>query len=193
MTTDAAHDLNHVLRVVRTATQLALAEGANLDIVLPAAYLHDCFTYPKDHPERKQSSFIAANKACDFLSTMGYPESHVSAIHHAIVAHSYSANIEATSIEARVVQDADRLDALGAVGVTRCIQVSASLGRTLYSLNDPFCEQRSPDDSEFTIDHFYTKLFSIAKTMRTEAGRNEAMVRVEFMQSYLTQLAREIS
>ena len=63
MQTDAAHDLSHVRRVVKTARQLALQEGAELAVVLPAAYLHDCFTYPKDHPNRKQSSAIAASKA----------------------------------------------------------------------------------------------------------------------------------
>ncbi|NOI23171.1 HD domain-containing protein [Vibrio mediterranei] len=193
MITDAAHDLNHVLRVVNCAKRLSVTENANLDVVIPAAYLHDCFTYPKDHPERASSSTIAAHKACQFLRSIGYPELHIDAIHHAIVAHSFSANIATDSIEARVVQDADRLDALGAIGVTRCIQVATSLGRTLYSTDDPFCVERSADDAKFTIDHFYIKLFSIADTMKTEAGKQEAISRVAFMKQYLAQLGHEIS
>ncbi|KOY42734.1 phosphohydrolase, partial [Vibrio parahaemolyticus] len=66
MQVDAAHDISHVQRVVNTAKKLAVEEGADLSIVLPAAYLHDCFTYPKDHPNRKQSSIIAAKKAVAF-------------------------------------------------------------------------------------------------------------------------------
>lgn len=193
MVTDAAHDIQHVARVVNTATRLSETEGGDLCVVLPAAYLHDCFTYPKDHPDRKHSAFIAADKACEFLSSIHYPNQYLNAIHHAIVAHSYSANVAPTTREAMIVQDADRLDALGAIGITRCIQVSASLQRTLYSNDDPFCRERTPDDSQFTLDHFYTKLFSISDTMNTSAGHAEAQNRVECMQYYLAQLSREIS
>ncbi|MEF1214640.1 HD domain-containing protein, partial [Vibrio alginolyticus] len=67
MQVDAAHDLKHVKRVVKTAKQLCKEENADIAMVLPAAYLHDCFTYPKDHPNRKESSIIAAKKAVAFL------------------------------------------------------------------------------------------------------------------------------
>ncbi|GLR05694.1 phosphohydrolase [Vibrio hyugaensis] len=192
MQTDAAHDLSHVRRVVKTARQLAEQEGADLAVVLPAAYLHDCFTYPKDHPNRKQSSTIAATKAISFLESIDYPAQYHDAIAHAIESHSFSANITPNTLEAQVVQDADRLDALGAIGVTRCIQVSTLFDAALYNEQDMFAEHRELEDKRFTIDHFQTKLFKIVETMNTRAAYEEGLKRKAFMQSYLEQLRQEV-
>ncbi|HHX8265802.1 TPA: HD domain-containing protein [Vibrio diabolicus] len=193
MQVDAAHDISHVQRVVNTAKKLAVEEGADLSIVLPAAYLHDCFTYPKDHPNRKQSSIIAAKKAVAFLESIDYPQQYHDAIAHAIEAHSFSANIRPNTLEAKVVQDADRLDALGAIGVTRCIQVSTEFDAQLYDDKDIFAQQRELDDKQFTLDHFQAKLFKIAETMNTESARREAQKRKAFMQTYLEQLHDEVT
>ncbi|HHX8334429.1 TPA: HD domain-containing protein [Vibrio diabolicus] len=193
MQVDAAHDISHVQRVVNTAKKLAVEEGADLSIVLPAAYLHDCFTYPKDHPNRKQSSIIAAKKAVAFLESIDYPQQYHDAIAHAIEAHSFSANIRPNTLEAKVVQDADRLDALGAIGITRCIQVSTEFDVQLYDDKDIFAQQRELDDKQFTLDHFQTKLFKIAETMNTESARREAQKRKAFMQAYIEQLHDEVT
>lgn len=193
MQVDAAHDISHVQRVVNTAKKLAMEEGADLSIVLPAAYLHDCFTYPKDHPNRKQSSIIAAKKAVAFLESIDYPRQYHDAIAHAIEAHSFSANIRPNTLEAKVVQDADRLDALGAIGITRCIQVSTEFDAQLYDNKDIFAQQRELDDKQFTLDHFQTKLFKIAETMNTESARREAHKRKAFMQAYIEQLHDEVT
>ncbi|HHF2950719.1 phosphohydrolase [Vibrio parahaemolyticus] len=193
MQVDAAHDISHVQRVVNTAKKLAMEEGADLSIVLPAAYLHDCFTYPKDHPNRKQSSIIAAKKAVAFLESIDYPQQYHDAIAHAIEAHSFSANIRPNTLEAKVVQDADRLDALGAIGITRCIQVSTEFDAQLYDDKDIFAQQRELDDKQFTLDHFQAKLFKIAETMNTESARREAQKRKTFMQTYLEQLHDEVT
>ncbi|OAN13285.1 phosphohydrolase [Photobacterium jeanii] len=190
--TDAAHDKAHIQRVVKLARQLGQQELADLNIVLPAAWLHDCITMPKDHPERHLSSQFAADAAIEFLVKQGYPEQYLAPIHHAIMAHSFSANIVPETLEAKVVQDADRLDALGAIGVSRCMQISGILGSALYSSDDPFCRERQPDDKTFTIDHFYVKLFKIAETLNTQAAKQEAEQRVSFMKCYLDQLEREI-
>ncbi len=193
MQVDAAHDISHVQRVVNTAKKLAVEEGADLSIVLPAAYLHDCFTYPKDHPNRKQSSIIAAKKAVAFLESIDYPQQYHDAIAHTIEAHSFSANIRPNTLEAKVVQDADRLDALGAIGITRCIQVSTEFDAQLYDEKDIFAQQRELDDKQFTLDHFQTKLFKIAETMNTESARREAQKRKAFMQAYIEQLRDEVT
>lgn len=189
---DAAHDLQHVLRVVKSAKQLCREEAACADVVVPAAWLHDCVSLAKDDPLRAQSSRLAADQAIEFLGQISYPSRHFSAIHHAIVAHSFSAKVTPQTREAQIVQDADRLDALGAIGITRCIQVGSSLQRSLYSLDDPFCQQRLPDDTQFTLDHFYQKLLDLSDTMCTTAGRIEALKRSEFMRAFLQQLASEI-
>jgi uncharacterized protein len=193
MQVDAAHDLSHVKRVAKTAKRLAKQEGAQLEIVLPAAYLHDCFTYPKDHPNRKKSSVIAAKKAIAFLESINYPHQYHDAIAHAIEAHSFSANIRPNTLEAQVVQDADRLDALGAIGVARCIQVSTHFNAKLYDHKDIFAEDRELDDKQFTLDHFQTKLFKIVDTMNTDSAKQEAQRRKAFMQSYLGQLHDEVA
>ncbi|MGF1830260.1 HD domain-containing protein [Photobacterium angustum] len=189
---DAAHDKAHVLRVVKVAKQLAKQEQAQLNIILAAAYLHDCVAVAKDDPRRKQASTLAANEAIEFLSGKQLLVEHHDEIHHAIVAHSFSADIKPLTLEAKIVQDADRLDALGAIGLTRCIQVGTSLGRPLYALDDPFCQKRQPDDTTYTLDHFYIKLLGLADTMQTDAAKIEAVKRIEFMKSFLLQLESEI-
>ncbi|WP_229628000.1 HD domain-containing protein [Vibrio parahaemolyticus] len=193
MQVDAAHDIEHVKRVVKTAKQLCDEENADIAIVLPAAYLHDCFTYPKDHPNRKQSSAIAAKKAIAYLESIQYPQHYHDAIAHAIEAHSFSANIRPNTLEAQIVQDADRLDALGAIGVTRCIQVSTHFNAQLYNDNDMFAKERELNDKQFTVDHFQTKLFKIVDTMNTESAKLEANKRQAFMQTYLKQLHDEVT
>ncbi|TOF38977.1 phosphohydrolase [Vibrio parahaemolyticus] len=193
MQVDAAHDIEHVKRVVKTAKQLCDEENADIAIVLPAAYLHDCFTYPKDHPNRKQSSAIAAKKAIAYLESIQYPQHYHDAIAHAIEAHSFSANIRPNTLEAQIVQDADRLDALGAIGVTRCIQVSTHFNAQLYNDNDMFAKERELNDKQFTVDHFQTKLFKIVDTMNTESAKLEANKRKAFMQTYLKQLHHEVT
>ncbi|CAI2331385.1 phosphohydrolase [Vibrio parahaemolyticus] len=193
MQVDAAHDIEHVKRVVKTAKQLCDEENADIAIVLPAAYLHDCFTYPKDHPNRKQSSAIAAKKAIAYLESIQYPQHYHDAIAHAIEAHSFSANIRPNTLEAQIVQDADRLDALGAIGVTRCIQVSTHFNAQLYNDNDMFAKERELNDKQFTVDHFQTKLFKIVDTMNTESAKLEANKRKAFMQTYLKQLHDEVN
>lgn len=189
---DAAHDISHLTRVVKTAKQLALEEGADLAVVVPAAWLHDCVSLPKNHPDRSSASTLAADKAVTFLTSIGYPTQYMNAIHHAICAHSFSANIEPTALEAKIVQDADRLDALGAVGIARCMQVSGSLNRALYSLEDPFCLEREPNDSLYSIDHFYRKLFRISSHLHTLSAQRESKRREDVMRSFLAQLALEV-
>jgi uncharacterized protein len=111
---------------------------------------------------------------------------------HAIEAHSFSAGIAPRTLEAKVVQDADRLEALGAVGLARCLMLGGALGRPLYAAEDPFCAQRPPDDRAATVDHFFAKLLRLEATMQTESGRREARRRTEYLREFLAQLRREI-
>lgn len=189
---DGAHDLAHVHRVVANARRLAALEGARLEVVLPAAWLHDCVVVSKDSALRAAASSLAAEKAGDFLRGSGYPARLIPGVEHAVRAHSFSARIPPRTREAEVVQDADRLDALGAIGIARCLAVGAALGRRLYDPREPFPETRPPDDKTNTLDHFYLKLFRLADTMTTAAGKAEAQRRTAFMREYIAQLRREI-
>lgn len=190
---DGAHDRSHIQRVVANASHLAGLEGADTAVVIPAAWLHDCVVVPKDSPQRNQASRLAARAARDFLAAHDYPPALLPAIEHAIAAHSFSAGIEPQSLEAQVVQDADRLDAIGAIGIARCFALGGDLGTPFYDLEEPFPEQRLADDSAYVIDHFYVKLLRLAGSMRTEAGRAEAARRTAFMEGYLAQLRAEIA
>lgn len=190
---DAAHDDVHIQRVVANARRIAVAEGANLAVVLPAAWLHDCVTVPKTSPERSRASRMAADAAVAWLRDAGYPPEHLDAIHHAIAAHSWSARIPPETVEAKTVQDADRLDALGAVGIARTLLLNGALGIPLYHAGEPFPVTRPPDDRAYTVDHFYMKLLALAETMQTATGRAEAEARTAFMRQYLAQLRREVT
>jgi uncharacterized protein len=189
---DVAHGLEHIRRVVANAKHLAVAEGARLDVVVPAAWLHDCVAVPKDSPERARASRLAANEAVRLLGTWGVADELLPAIAHAIEAHSFSAGITPLTIEAGVLQDADRLDALGAVGLARVLMLGAELGRPFYVPDDPFCERRPPDDLASSIDHFYTKLLGLAATFTTAAGRAAAERRTQTLRRFLDDLRHEL-
>ena len=189
---DPGHGIDHVSRVVRTAERLARLEHAHPMVVMPSAWLHDCVLVAKNSPERSKASQLAAYKAQELLDTIEYPNEFRTDIGHAIESHSFSAAIECQSMEAKVVQDADRLEALGAIGIARCLMTAGSLGQALYDINEPFPMTRIPDDRRQSIDHFFAKLFRLPVTMKTETGRAEALQRVDIMKMFLNQLAKEI-
>lgn len=191
-TDDPAHDLLHFKRVVGLAKNFCTRENGNPEIVIPAAWLHDIVIVSKDSPLRNQASRLSAEKAIEYLKSINYPEKYFKSIAHAIEGHSFSANIEVLTIEAKIVQDADRLDGLGAIGIARCFATAGLLKRAFYSPEDPFCEKRPADDQQFTVDHFYKKLFKTADTLKTNSGIEEGRRRVEIMKSYLSSLKSEI-
>lgn len=190
---DAGHDIGHVRRVVKNVAWLTQEESADAWVTLPAAWLHDCVAVAKDSPLRSRGSQLAAEAAVEFLQGLGYPAEKLPEVAHAIEAHSFTAAIPTRSLEARVVQDGDRLDSLGAIGIARCLLVGGKLNRPLFELDDPFCEQREPDDGQYTIDHFYNKLFKLPAMMQTRAGKAEAERRAGVMRAYLDELAAEIT
>ena len=193
MASDPAHDISHVRRVVQNTLRLTEAENGNAAVTVPAAWLHDCVSVAKDSPLRAQASKLAAQEAVRFLESVDYTAELLSGIYHAIEAHSFSANINTETLEARILQDADRLEAVGAIGITRCFLTGGSLGTALCDPADPFAENRVPDDRSYTLDHFYCKLLGLAETMKTDAGKAEAIKRTDYMRDFLQQLRSEIS
>lgn len=190
---DPAHDILHFKRVVNLAKQICNRENGKLEVVIPAAWLHDFVIVPKDSPLRNQASRLSAEKAIEFLRTIDYPTQYFEDIAHAIEGHSFSANLEIKTLEAKVVQDADRLDGLGAIGIARCFATAGLLKRPFYCPDDPFCDFRIPDDSQFTVDHFFKKLFKTAETLKTNAGIEEGKRRIRIMKDYLESLRSEIN
>jgi uncharacterized protein len=190
---DAAHDILHVKRVLKNSLYLSEIENVNFLVTIPAACLHDCVPVAKDSALRSQGSRLAAAAATKFLASIGFPPEYLDDVRHAIEAHSYSAGIEPRTPEARVIQDADRLDSLGAIGIARCLLVGGRLDRPLCDAGDPFCDERPPDDALYTLDHFYAKLLKLPATMQTRAGRAEAERRADLMRRYLDDLRAEIA
>jgi len=189
---EPAHDFGHVRRVAAGACAVAEAEGADLDIVLPAALLHELFSLPKDDPDSPRSGILCAGRAADALRGEGYPEANIEPIAYCIRVHPFSLGVTPETLEAKVLQDADRLDALGAVGVARCFAVGTALGRPFYDPDDPFCCTREPDDKQWTLDHFPQKLLRLPETLHTTTARAMARERVAFLEVFLAQLEREI-
>lgn len=189
---DGAHDLGHLRRVWGRAKLIAMDEACDLEILLPACLFHDLVNLPKSHPERARASTLSAEAACHFLRADSFAEHKLSAVGHAIAAHSFSAGITPMTPEARVLQDADRLEALGAIGIARMFHVSGAMGGGLFDADDPMALHRPRDDRAYALDHIETKLLKLVDTMQTAPGRAMAVERSEWMLSFRTRLLAEI-
>jgi uncharacterized protein len=189
---DGAHDLSHLQRVWHNARTLQAEEGGDLEVLLAAVLLHDCVAVEKNSPLRSQASRLAAEKASTVLATLNWPEAKISAVTHAIEAHSFSANIHPLTLEARLVQDADRLDSLGMLGVARTFYTAGRMGSALYDPHDPEARERDYDDKRFCLDHFRTKLLHLADGFQTAAGQRLARIRHQRLKGFMEQFKEEI-
>ncbi|ANN79388.1 HD domain-containing protein [Bordetella flabilis] len=190
--TDSAHDLNHLDRVWANARQImASTTDANGLVVLAACYLHDLINVPKNHPDRAKASSISASEAVVRLKQLRYPAEYLDDVAHAIEAHSYSAGIAPRSIEAKVVQDADRLDALGAVGLARMFHIGGRLNCALAHDSDPLAMQRPVDDMLYSLDHIEQKLLRLPDAMQTQAGRTLATKRADLLAKFRDRFVSE--
>jgi uncharacterized protein len=191
---DPAHDYSHSLRVLANAHALWKIEGGDLEVLAAAAFLHDIGNLPKNHPDSKMSSTRSSERAAKLLAAMGFSATQLTAAQDAILCHSFSRGLTPQTHEGRLFQDADRLDALGAIGIARTYAVGGSTHRPLYCHDDPFCrEGRKADDKTNTLDHFFVKLMELEKTFLTESGRNIAKQRTAAMGLFLDQLNQELS
>ena len=189
---DPAHDYQHILRVYRNAQKICHDENVDSKLVLCAALLHDLVSYPKFDKRSKMSSIESAKKSKKILKKFNFLEQEIKIISDAIEDHSFSRNVVPKTIEGKILQDADRLDALGSIGLARVFATSGSLNRAFYHPDDPFCENRNPDDGVWTLDHFFQKLLKIGDLMNTKSAKIEARKRTLVMRSFLDQLRKEI-
>ena len=150
---------------------------------------------PKNHPDRARSSQLAAQQTLEILQRdfPHFPPERYDAVAHAIAAHSFSARIPPETAEARIVQDADRLEALGAIGLARVFAVSGSMNTALFDADDPFAERRTLDDKAYALDHFQTKLLRLPATMQTEKGREIAQQNAVFLVQFMAKLSAELA
>ncbi|HCM6213178.1 TPA: phosphohydrolase [Klebsiella oxytoca] len=191
---DAAHDISHFRRVWATAQRLAEESDADRLVILTACYFHDIVSLAKNHPERSRSSAMAAEQTLTILQSdfPDFPPERYAAVLHAIEAHSFSAGMAPRSEEAKIVQDADRLEALGAIGLARVFAVSGALNNILFDADDPFADRRELDDKKYALDHFQCKLLRLPETMQTEKGRAMALHNTRFLVQYMAKLSAEL-
>jgi len=193
---DASHDISHFARVWRTCRYINEKEDnrGDLLVLLTASYFHDLIPLPKDHPDRDQASEFSALKTSALLEDYfeGFPKDKIPAVAHAIHAHSFSAGIEPESFEAKVLQDADRLDALGAIGIARTFYIAGKLRSSLFHPEDPLARERQPDDQRYALDHFEVKLRHLPDTMHTATGKAMAKERADYLDAFRARLVQEL-
>lgn len=166
-----AHGEDHVKRVLRLAKFIAEKEGADLKILEKAVELHDCVRDKENH------AIESAKLAREILKSQGYSEDFIDAVAHAIESHSFSAGIEPKTLEARVLSDADKLDAIGAIGVARAFMVAGERGRSI----------------EETLKHFEEKLLKLKDLLYTDTARILAKKRHEFLVCFYEEIKRELN
>lgn len=192
---DGAHDLSHLQRVWHNARSIQAEEGGDLEVLLAAVLLHDCVAVEKNSPLRSKASALAATKAGGILQNLGWQPACIAAVTHAIETHSFSAGLTPESLEAKIVQDADRLDSLGMIGVARTFYTAGRMGSGLYDPADPTARHREYDDKRFCLDHFQTKLLHLADGFQTATGQRLAQLRHArlkgFMQSFIEEIGEQ--
>lgn len=189
---DPAHDFSHVQRVYRNARIIGREESADMRVLLWAALLHDVGSEKKNNIKQGAPDDSGKRTLEAFLEAVGLDEAAREKVQYAVDVHRFSRGIIPVTLEARVLQDADRLDAIGAIGIARVFLTGGVLRRELYHPDDPFCRKREPDDGKWNLDHFYRKLLKLESGMHTESGKRMAARRTAVMNRFLQDLEAEI-
>lgn len=189
---DPAHDFEHIMRVYKIAERIGTKEKANMKLVRASVLLHDIVSYPKSDKRSKNASIKSSLQAEKILQKYDCDIHEIGIIVQAIREHSFSKGMVPHTMEGKILQDADRLDALGAIGIARTFSVGGAEKRPIYNKNDPFCHKRIPNDKEWTLDHFYKKLLLLEKKMNTKTAKKEAIQRTRILKNFLNDVKKEI-
>ncbi len=180
---DAAHDLDHVLRVLANAERIGQAEGADMAIVRTATLLHDIARVDQSHTGRDHA-IVGAAWAGELLTKRGCEAAFVEAVTHAIAAHRFRVERPPQTLEAKILYDADKLDSIGAIGMARAFTYGGHLGRRLW-VEDEI-------EAGSTRQEFQRKLVKIKDKLFTETARHIAQQRHEFMLMFVEQISAEV-
>jgi uncharacterized protein len=170
MSDDFSHGFDHVERVVKLCWQIGNDEGADIEILIPAAYLHDIGRKLEEKDPKLDHAVEGAKIARDFLIKIGYPKYHE--VSYAISVHRFSGGFIPKTLEAKILQDADRLDALGAIGIYRTIMYSTKNHRNI----------------EDTIEHFEKKILTLKDTMQTPTAKRLALEKHKIVEEFVSSL-----
>lgn len=192
----AAHDFDHVLRVYSLAEHLAEKEGADLDIVRAAVLLHDARgSSSSDQGAREGHHKLSAQFAAEVLAELSWPKEKIAAVQHCIRAHRFRSPPPPETIEAKVLFDADKLDAIGAIGAVRAIAYAVSNGQPVYvQPSDAFLNtlEKEPGEAHTPFHEFLFKLSKIKDQMYTQTGKELAEARHNFLSGFFDQLDAEV-
>jgi len=181
---DMMHGWDHVMRVYDLCVKIGKEEGADLEVLKIAALLHDIgISKGRENHEK-----IGAEIAKEILR--GYDREKKENIIHCIEAHRFSKGLKPETLEAKILQDADRLDALGAIGIARTMVHAGFFNMPVYKPNKEI-STRYNGKSETTIDHFYEKLLKIKDSLNTKTAKEMAKHRHEFMEFFLNEFFDE--
>ena len=189
---DPAHDFEHIMRVYKNAEKICKTEKANKKLVLISVLLHDIVKIPHSSKSSKSSADVSAEKSKVILKKLNMTQEEINVISEAIRNHSFTKKKVSNSIEGRILQDADRLDAIGSIGISRAFCISGVKNRPFYNPDNPFAKKRKLDDKKWALDHFFKKLLLLEKQMNTKSAKIEAKRRTKILRKFLDDLKLEI-
>jgi len=189
---DPSHDIQHVKRVCNMAIQIAESVNADLEVVIPAALFHDIVVYPKNSPQTEFENEESAELAEQILLGIeDFPKEKIPTVKACIVECSFSKGTQPNSLESSVLQDADRLDACGAISILRTASSGGQMKRKLYDPEDPFCVQGAIKGRS-NLDLFYRRLLIVGERMHTDYARKIAKRRTDFLHAFLAELKEDL-
>jgi len=189
---DPSHDFEHIMRVYKNAEKICNTENVNKKLVLISVLLHDIVKKPQSRKSSKSSADLSAEKSLEILKKLKMPKLEINIITEAIRNHSFTKKKISKTIEGRILQDADRLDAIGAIGIARAFCVSGVKNRPFYNPNEPLAKKRILNDKKWTLDHFFKKLLLLEKQMNTKSAKIEARKRTIVLKKFIDDLKLEI-
>lgn len=191
--TDPSHDGNHVQRVLNMAVKIAQKENADMEVIIPAAIFHDAIIYQKNDERSKFATEKSSEFAKEVLEGIkDFPKHKIPHIMMCILECSYSKGIKPSTLESKILQDADRLEATGAISLMRTFSSGGQMGLPFYNPEDPFRENSDPLNTEFSLDLLYRRLFLVTEGMHTETARTIAQRRHEFLKVFEDELRIEL-
>ena len=190
---DVSHDFYHAMRVLNLAERISKKEEADLEIITPAALFHDAIVYNKHHSSSKNEVNESAKYAVEVLSKIKeYPKEKIMQVEQSIQQCSFRKGINPKTIEAKILQDADRLEATGAISIMRTFASTGQWGRPFCDPKDPFCKNRETNTKSYALDLFFERLLKVENLMHTKMAKKLARRRTQFLRDFLEEFRLEL-
>jgi uncharacterized protein len=192
---DAVHGFEHIQRVYRTCKKIGPIEGADMEILLTAALLHDASGSHPGKGSRKDHHLKSAEFAAEILLKENWPEEKIAAVQHCIRSHRFRKDESPQTIEAKILFDADKLDVIGAIGVVRALAYAFQVKRPAYSVpSKEFFEsgEKISGEPHSAFHEYVFKLKNISMTLNTKTAKNIAGFRQDFLNDFFEELADEM-